>query len=106
MLASEAVTPEHLTLLPPAFYSEQGGKTYVELGLMLCDEILKGQIIASWGICCGLPLDGLFVLCWKRVRNKGKGLDRREKSQWDTRLVAVPMLNLLEWPPGVRKELS
>lgn len=52
------------------------------------------------------PVGWLVRVVLEKGQNKGKGLDKREKSQWDTWLVAVPLLNLLEQPPAVRKELS
>lgn len=73
--------PEHLIPLPLALYTEQGDKLYLELVLMLYYEMLKVQIIASWGICCGRPLDGLFMLCWKRVRTRKRAWTKgREES--------------------------
>lgn len=48
-----APVPEHLPLP-----SEQGDKSYLEPHY----EILRVQIIASCGICCGLLLGGVFVL--------------------------------------------
>lgn len=97
----EPAVPQHLTLLPAAFYFEQGDRTYLELVLMLYYEMLKVEIIASWGICSGLLLGGSFMLWWKRVRTR-----KREKSQWDTWLVAVLVWNLLEQPPAGREESS
>lgn len=67
---SEPAVPQHLTLLPAAFYLEQDGRTYLELVLMLYYEMLKVEIIASWGICSGLLLGGSFMLWWKRVRTR------------------------------------
>lgn len=68
------------------------------------------QVIASWAICCGLLLGGSFGLCCatpvvEKGRNKKKGLDKREKSRWDTWLAAVPAVKLLQMPAAVRSEL-
>lgn len=69
---SETAVLQHLTLLPSAFYLEQGDRTYLELVLMLYYEILRVEIIASWSICSGLLLGGSYVLWWKRVRTRNR----------------------------------
>lgn len=57
-------------LFPQHFYLEQGDRAYLELVLMLCYEMLKVQIIASWGTCCRLLLGDLFEFCWKSFRTR------------------------------------
>lgn len=70
---------------------------------MLYYEMLKVQIIA-------IAVDSGWMTCWccaGKGSEQGKGPGQKgEPSQWDTWLVAVPVLNLLEQPPAVRKELS
>lgn len=52
------------------------------------------------------PVGRLVHVVVEKGQNKEKGLDKREKSQWDTWLVAVLVWNLLEQPPAGREESS